>query len=397
MGRRSTAVGAALAALVVLVSGCARDTGGEPVPEPQPVVGADLSGTGPGTLVSAQTMPAIDDGIRALGARAVKVVYRSTSAVDGSDTEVSGAVFTPAGAPPAGGWPVIAFAHGTTGILESCAPTSTPDLAGGTALIASYLKLGFAVAATDYQGLGTPGVHPYLDARTAGRNVIDSVRALRKTVGGVSTRWAAFGGSQGGGATWSANEQAGEYAPELSLVGTVSLVPAADVSGLVNKAEAGTLTDDQNAAYIWLLNRVAATFPDLDLDQYRSESLAASWDALAVCAGPLAADRARALNAVEPNDLRPTSPDAADRLRGILESWAVEGTRAAAPMTVYYGGEDTYIDPEWTRAALEQSCDSGSTVAISFQPDKGHADVDGNASVTWLGERFAGMDAPDDC
>lgn len=395
--RRTMSVLAAAAVTGSLLVSCTSSEGGDPVPEPQPVTSADLSGDGPGTLVSAETMPAVDDSVRSLGARAVKVLYRSTSAIDESETEVSGAVFTPAGAPPPGGWPVIAFAHGTTGIIESCSPTSTNDLAGATGLVASYLKLGFAVAATDYQGLGAEGVHPYLNADTAGRNVIDSVRALRKVTDDVSTTWAGFGGSQGGGATWSANEQAATYAPELDLVGTVSLVPAADVSGMVDKAVAGTLTEDQFAAYIWLLNRIGATYPDLDLDLYRSATLAAEWDALAVCAGPLAEQRARALDAVTADDLRPATPEAADELRAILQEWALPKVTATAPMTVYYGGEDTFVDPEWTRSAIERSCELGSVIETSFQEDKGHADIDGEASVQWLGERFARTAAPDTC
>ncbi|MGU3432779.1 lipase family protein [Actinomycetes bacterium M1A6_2h] len=342
-------------------------------------------------------MPNIDDSVRSLGARAVQVTYRSTSGIDGSSTQVSGAVFTPAGAPPPGGWPVIAFAHGTSGIQEGCAPTSTNDLSGATVLIATYLKLGFAVAATDYQGLGGPGVHPYLNAKTAGLNVIDSVRALRKVSSGVSVKWAAFGGSQGGAATWAANEQSVAYAPDLDLVGTVSLVPAADVVGFVQKAQDGTLTGDQNAAYIWLLNRMGATYPDLDLNLYRHGDVAANWDALAVCAGPLAETRSQVLADVKADDLKPSTPEAADRLRAILQEWALPQVKAAAPMIVFYGGDDQFIDAEWTRAAIARACGFGDAIVADFQQDKGHGDIDANASVQWLGERFGDVPAPSNC
>ena len=92
----------------------------------------------------------------------------------------------------------------------------------------------YAVVASDYQGLGKDGTyHPYLDATTEGQNLIDSVRAARKLVPDASTRWAAFGGSQGGQAAWAANELAGGYAPELQLVGTASYSAPLAIDGFV--------------------------------------------------------------------------------------------------------------------------------------------------------------------
>ena len=211
---------------------------------PQPVAGADLSGTGAGSLVSATTMPAVKGLPR--GVRAARVVYRSTNGDTNEPTEVSGSVFLPAGDPPPGGWPVVSFGHGTTGLDEPCAPSLSDTLLGMVTFVDAFAKRGFAVAFTDYQGLGNPGVHPYTDARTAGLNMIDAVRALRHThPGEISDKWAAFGGSQGGGAAWAAAEQAGPYASDLNLVGAVALAPAADVSGLVTKAGEGTMTRDQ--------------------------------------------------------------------------------------------------------------------------------------------------------
>ena len=105
---------------------------------------------------------------------------------------------------------MIALGHGTTGIDEPCAPSLSESLLGLSTPVAGFVLNGYAVALPDYQGLGSAGVHPYTDARTAGLNMIDSVRALRHTFKNVSNRWAAVGGSQGGGAAWAADEQASD-------------------------------------------------------------------------------------------------------------------------------------------------------------------------------------------
>src|ERR1700716_1566363 len=179
------------------LTGCTSSNSSALRNQPVPVATADLSGTGPGSLVEAKTIPDIDRSVP-LGTISARVIYRSTSGIAGSQTEVSGAVFIPPGRPPRGGWPVIAFAHGTTGVNQECGPSLSPNLWGTINGIASFLRMGFAVAATDYQGLGAPGAHPYLEAKTAAFNVIDSVRALRAVSRDVSKTWSAYGGSQGG-------------------------------------------------------------------------------------------------------------------------------------------------------------------------------------------------------
>ena len=206
---------------------------------PKPIASADVSGTGPGSLVSATTMPGLTRTFHGRPLQAARVLYRSTEGDTGQPTVVSGSVFVPRGDPPPGGWPVVAFAHGTTGINSECGPSLSDTLRNLVAAARLLTGKGYAVALPDYQGLGAKGVHPYPDSRTAGLNMIDAVRALRHTFPDVSDRWAAVGDSQGGGASWAADEQAGDYAPELHLVGAVATSPASDVSGLADKAVRG--------------------------------------------------------------------------------------------------------------------------------------------------------------
>jgi hypothetical protein len=179
--------------------------------KPVSIASADLSGSGPGSLVSAMTMPGYSNTADGRPMHSARVVYRSTSGDTGEPTVVSGTVFTPLGDAPQGGWPVVSFGHGTLGIQEACGPSLSATLLGQSQVVASLIDMGYAVAMADYQGLGHEGIHPYSDARTAGLNMIDAVRALRHTFADVSDRWAAFGGSQGGGAAWAAAHQRDDW------------------------------------------------------------------------------------------------------------------------------------------------------------------------------------------
>ncbi|SIR69170.1 lipase family protein [Williamsia sterculiae] len=362
-------------------------------PEPIPVA----AGSGPGSVVAAQTMPQLPWQVRLTRVHAAKVTYRSTNGTTGDDTTVSGTVFRPDGAPPAGGWPVIAFGHGTTGINEPCAPSESDDLKGLATVAANLTRGGYAVSIADYQGLGAPGVHPYLDSKTAGLNMIDSVRALRAVYPGVSSRWAAFGGSQGGGASWAADEQSDVYAKELTMVGSVALSPAADVAGLVRKAQDGQLTDDQKPVLQWVVESLARSNPTINRADFRSGSAIAHWDVLSQCNGPQLDARTKAAAELGPHDIAPTSDKAARQLTDALQAYALPQRRPSAPMLVIYGGRDTYIDPVWTQRAVARACSEGAVIDSEMQPDKGHANVNADRAFGWLADRFADRPAPDRC
>jgi hypothetical protein len=249
----------------------------------------------------------------------------------------------------------------------------------------------------DYQGLGSPGVHPYSDAKTAGLNMIDVVRALRHTFDGVSDRWAALGGSQGGGAAWAADEQAASYAPELKLVGAVGLSPAADVTGLVDKAVAGTLTKDQAPVLQAILYSLARLHPDLNLDDYRHGAAIRYWEVLASCGGPEVHQRTAAAKALGPQDFMPSTPEAADKLRNLLARWAMPQRKLSAPLYVEFGARDTFIDPDWTIAAINRACALGGNVSWHEDPKAGHGDLDWADALAWLDARFDGRPAVNEC
>jgi hypothetical protein len=178
-------------------------------------LGDEVSGK-PGSII--RVWPLEGGGPSGAGSTAFRILYRSTG-LDGEPIAVSGAIFIPPGAAPAGGRNVIAWAHPTSGVVEACAPSLMPNLAGTI--------WGLAVVATDYPGLGTPGVHPYLIGVSEGRAVLDSVRAARDLPNaGASNRFVTWGHSQGGHASLYTGELAASYAPDLKLLGVAAAAPA---------------------------------------------------------------------------------------------------------------------------------------------------------------------------
>ncbi len=169
-------------------------------------------------------------------AASTKLVLYTSVTPNGKRVAVSGSVSVPKGKPPKHGWPVISYAHGTTGTADVCAPSRNHKGAPASAYISyidpeqnAWLKAGYAVLRTDYQGLGTPGPHPYLIGKSEGRSVLDIVRAARALDPRIGKRFLISGHSQGGHAALFAAGEAESYVPDLKLHGTVAYAPASHI------------------------------------------------------------------------------------------------------------------------------------------------------------------------
>jgi len=142
------------------------------IPDPPAFYDTPVPNAAPGSLVSAEPFAPVP------GATAYRVLYVSTDSF-GAKIPVSGIVYVPTAPPPPGGRNLVAWAHATTGIAPGCAPSldSGPDMAASVPGLSDFLSAGDIVAATDYQGMGVAGVHPYLIGRSEGAAILDSVRA----------------------------------------------------------------------------------------------------------------------------------------------------------------------------------------------------------------------------
>ncbi|WP_059020678.1 lipase family protein [Mycobacterium sp. M26] len=350
----------------------------------------DLRDDGPGSLVSVKRFGANAD-LDEVDATAFRVVYRSTSET-GEPTEVSGLVAIPPGPPPKAGWPVVSFGHGTSGVLNRCAPTMYENLLGNAPMIAALVQNGFLVAMTDYEGLGVPGfTHPYLDSRVFGQNMIDAVRAARRIDPRAGRRWAAYGVSLGGMAAWAAADQAGRYGAGLSLVGTAALVPVADMTLLADAAANGSLTREQMPLLAFALQGMAWSHPDFDLADYVSGYTRAHWDELLDCTPTDPGRYASVVNGMQATDLRPATREATARLRELLRQMALPQHPATGPLLVQFGTMDPLVNDDWTKTAIRNACAQGDVVDFEERIGEGHADLDSSRSLPWVKARFDGQ------
>lgn len=172
-------------------------------------------------------------------AKAERILYTSTSGVDGATPIVaSGALFTPSGPPPEGGWPIVSWGHGTVGVADMCVPSWAGRPWRDVEYLSAWISEGFAIVASDYEGLGTPGRHPYLLTRSAGQPLLDAARAVVGDHSEFRNQVVLVGQSQGGGAVVTAAALAADYAPDLNVIGTV-----ATGAGVIDIKTAQTLAE----------------------------------------------------------------------------------------------------------------------------------------------------------
>ncbi len=222
------------------------------------------------------------------GAKNYLVDYKQVG-VRGTMVPVSGMVAIPKGKAPKGGWPVITWAHGTTGIADVCAPSRLPAGTEGlnSPMLESWIKAGYAVVRTDYEGLGGPGPHPYLIGASEGRGVLDIVRAARQLDRQLSDRVVISGHSQGGHAALWAASLVKSYTPEIRLRGVLAFAPASHIATEVGYLKSVTATSLTGLAAT-ILRGLDVGYPSLHISSLLTSKGAALYpQTLTKCLGQL--------------------------------------------------------------------------------------------------------------
>jgi hypothetical protein len=324
------------------------------------------------------------------GTRAWFVVYGSTG-LDGKPVAVSGLILAPEAPPASGGHLVVAWAHGTTGVADLCAPSKT-GLASIPAEISDLVAKGYVVTATDYEGLGTNGVHPYLVGISEGRSVLDSIRAVQTLPDAhAAADSVVVGLSQGGHAALWAAELAPSYAPGLSLLGSLALSPPTSLVALdtwaFHQAAAGSV---EAAAPALLLFGVYNAIYDAPLNFLTNAGRQSALAGREGCSPP-------------PVSTTPYLRDPAE-----IAEWNTLLTRNSpglaltpVPIRVVSPKADQAVQYDTQVAGVEVMCAIGDTVELrsvegdhfaSFSSPTAWADA-----TAWIHDRFAGVEAVTTC
>jgi pimeloyl-ACP methyl ester carboxylesterase len=300
------------------------------------------------------------------------VLYRSI-ADDGKPIAVSGSVAVPRGKPPKGGWPILTWAHGTTGIADICAPTRAP-LTYSDGPLEAFLKAGFAVVRTDYQGLGTRGTHLYLVGKDEGRSVLDIVRAARQLDPRLGKRVLIAGHSQGGHAALWAAALASKWTPELDVKGTVAYAPASHIEPQARilttlTARGGGLT----ALAALIFRGIDAERPSLHLSSLLTPQAAALYpETLTKCIGDLS--QASAFGSLTPAQLFRAGADLTAGY-ALLGKSDPEHLKIGTPLYVAQGAADTTVIPGFTDALVQQLTSAGAKIEYKHYPGIGHGGI----------------------
>lgn len=330
-----------------------------------------------------------------------RIMYRTTDRA-GKAIAVTGTVLNPRTS-TYGERPIVAFAPGTQGLADKCAPSG--QLAEGTEYealpIKKLLDQGYAVVVTDYQGLGTPGVHTYMTRAAQGRAVLDSVRAAQRLqtvdlpdAGPV----ALYGYSQGGGATASAAELAPSYAPELNIKGAVVGAPPADMT----KVAASMDGSAYGAFFNYALSGLSTAY-GIDIGPYLNAHGKRVTNDLRdnLCTTQALAKYPFLNSRFLTVDGRPLT----ERLTrapwdAIVADQQLGKRKPAVPVLLSHSALDDVVPQQVGKSLAADWCRRGVTVRFAGNHIPGHiAATEGTSAegLPWLADRFAGKAAPTTC
>ena len=386
-----------------------------------------------GSLIKVEKIPTSMSGVQAW-----KMAYISSD-VAGRKTLVTGIVAAPISAPAETGRPIMAWAHGTTGTAQTCGPSQILNPAQplnqyfmtsgnswtdfGLPAMEPFIKAGYVIVATDYQGLGGGGKHQYTVAATQARDVINSIRAatlLKEANAGKKA--IVYGWSQGGGAVIAAaglhdylNEQ-GTASDGIELLGFVAMAPY-DVavtfpSTLLNTEDATKFLKklaDQFSGNIFNFTHYAqniwgmvAAFPQLKLDDiFTSEGAKIVNEILERKCMHVASDTFNFEYSTKYKSLLRLDIKNASAWMDANKKSSVIPVKPMAPVIIYWGNKDATVPPVMGQLYYEQMCKLGGNVTrVQLPGQQTHFSTPASAQsfyVQWVADRFAGKPVSNGC
>lgn len=370
--------------VLVLVAVIVWSTQRDDEPERREFPGAEK----PGDLVSVETW----QGPQATAVETWRIVYL-TEDRDGGPRKGS-ALVTAYVDRPETRMPVIAFAHGTTGVAEACAPSARaqPVTTDGGALNA-IAQQDTVLVAPDYAGLGTPGPHGFLVGEEAAHDVLNALRAVRQMPQlNVSRKAVVWGQSQGAHAALWSGILASDYAPDVNLLGVAATAPPTDLVGMLEQSEGKALMRRLQA---YLLDSWRQVYPDSGLWEEVDPDNRELIEQIGARCGD------QGLHGLDSELQEPVLPslDRGTAFRELVEQNVPAG-EIDVPVLVAQGADDQVVPVQTQRDWVAQRCRAGQDLAYREYPAANHLTV-ANVMVAdlikWTVDRLEGEPAPSTC
>lgn len=350
-----------------------------------------LSGSKPGDLLRQESF---DGYVLPKGARAVRILYHSLDAA-GRDVATSAVILLPAAPAPAGGWPVIAWAHGTTGVARLCAPSLEKDLSYGEEGLLPMVRSGFAVVATDYHGLGTVGPHQYMNKLAQAQDVLYSIPAARAAEPSLGRRWAAVGHSQGGLAVWGVAElEASLHDPDY--LGAISVAGGVNIEGIVR-----AMSDTSSSASYYLMYNAYAIHAASP--EFRPEQMLVGRGLKEYPAATTRGCYNYAYASFIGHEHETTSVTGWTEMpaaKRLFDGTEVGRAPIAGPLLVVAGEGDRSVPIAQVRATVDSACRNGIALQFRTYPGLDHDPTMDKSTpdlLTWIRDRMDGKPVPNSC
>lgn len=179
-------------------------------------------------------------------ASTIKVMTYNMANVQGKTATATAMVLFPKATQPKDGYRVVVWEHGTVGVGDGCAPSKNAINPRFKILAESLLAAGYVIVAPDYEGLGTPGVHPYLNLSSEAKSALAAVKAVKEHYGAqLKGDWMSIGQSQGGHASLGTAEFANT---DVSYKGAVAGAPASSLGTIIQIYIDPAMNQDSNFA-----------------------------------------------------------------------------------------------------------------------------------------------------
>ena len=340
----------------------------------------------PGSLLRSEPL---EDVILPAGVKGWRILY-ATTVDDNTPATAVAIVFAPTDS-SAGPRPVIAWEHGTTGLLQKCMPSLLSTPSKGVPERDRIIMAGWVVVATDYSFAEKGGPHPYLIGEGEARAALDSVRAARQISGlTLDQRMVVWGYSQGGHAALWTGIIGPRYAADLEIRGVAAIAPAANIK----KIFAMNVEIDKRFGP-YLAQSYSRFYPDIKFEQaVRPEALDGAREIVNLCdfLPPEDPERIEALATTFKGSALATSSNKA--LQARLEQNTANGP-IQAPVVIAQGLSDNVVPPSATGAYVEERCAAGQAIEYWTFAGRDHINIIQpgtpleEALIRWTTARFA--------